>query len=745
MNRIILAVLTTAALTAMAIMACNKDSVSLSVPESDIKEHTENERPPESASRASWVSREQVPHIIKHIRRHFADLRIRSGGTLLRYDSLHLDYVYQVSNDTGTVNTYTILVGDTDSMSFYNVVVEEFVGEELSAPAVMEYTMTSDFRNDFLQGVATLGEFQGTMRRYAFFEAFDSLGLADNADNRDLDLEICWEIVFDEVLTGVTGSGVLNTSKLPTVLTNYWWGPSGNFGIPGRGFPAGTPTQDPPCYIEVCEPGETYCETVIVVKIDEDCNGIPDDEELGGSGGIEIETRNPTYEECYRLFVQCGIIPGCDLIDENCGVSNSTGLYDLVIQNLDDILGLTTSERFCLGSSDANKKAALDASSFLQENGADQCSQNLANEFIDLVCSGNSPGGIKQMIHQDLLDDGYIPLELDDITVEPYQAQSGPVEQTAKITVDIQGDIVDVNEDIVSFMTSIVVGLTDIKGTVRSIGKCEDLPAITGEKGELIEDRSPINYVYELDVLTTVELTGEKRLYLKTSESIGELPENQGDPTVYVLFLPDALTLNQQDIVDGLETFYDQIGLPDLNVSAVTNIHPESVMRRHDALALVGGNPSELVALAIGTYCDFYPEGDWPLNGSRIQTFMTNPASIELASAHSHQTISMTNVGNMDQDARNAFKVTTNEELTSFIVFHATGHNSGITHPAGTSGPNDGQGFMQSAPCITRDLGAWPSSCGSFPDPDPAASLGELVDETPQWVKNYMITRFDPN
>ncbi len=187
-------------------------------------------------------------------------------------------------------------------------------------------------------------------------------------------------------------------------------------------------------------------------------------------------------------------------------------------------------------------------------------------------------------------------------------------------------------------------------------------------------------------------------------------------------------------IVSAVQKFYNLI---EVNV----NIKPDFVFEDEidgtkDAICIVGNKARDVVGLAFGTYCTSGEQ--W---GGRLIKFLENPNILEKGHTDTPRQLSIVSVERVTDNVISQFNAKTKEKTVAFLVFHATGHNAGITHERCDFG---GLGYMSDASVILWYLG-W-ESCGFTRygggdyDPDKENSCVKSLEEliTEKTIKKYL-------
>lgn len=370
-------------ISVLALSSCKDDLVDKIKP---LNEISTQDNDINAATNVAFLTADEIPHVVKKLRRLASSINTRSAGSYLSLDSIHYDRILVASNDSGSVRSYSMLVGDTMQHSFFNLVMEEYTGSddsELTPPFVLEYSFSESYKASLQAG--TVERFDGTIKKYMFHQAFggDTVRTPIPAE--------CWEIVFPEGRPG-GGSGSLGTL---TFSSDYWWGPSRPISVPPGSIPTGGGTggggaggggssggANVPCYITWYAGDE-----IIAVVLDANCNGIEDIFEFG-ENDLPIETKNPSFDECRRLMILCGIIPGIDILPPPPPPPGPTiYLIDVILDNLIDLIHLTQDETVCLQSSDNGKQTILTLGSLTHGYVNNSCINYVASLVVDKFCA----------------------------------------------------------------------------------------------------------------------------------------------------------------------------------------------------------------------------------------------------------------------------------------------------------------------------------------------------------------------
>jgi len=224
--------------------------------------------------------------------------------------------------------------------------------------------------------------------------------------------------------------------------------------------------------------------------------------------------------------------------------------------------------------------------------------------------------------------------------------------------------------------------------------------------------------------------------------------EGNGINTIYLV--PVDISLDMEIVRSWVRYYYDLIYcLPDdnngncdyesnLNIEVISSIDQNDLDDK-DAISFIGNSASDIINLVAGDYCNLMSDGFYERSA---QYFLKgNDVIVEQGDAWGRRQLSYVRTDVITQEDVNSHKCESAENLLGFLIFHATGHNAGIVHSPGAI--NNGQGYMQEGPCITWNLGKYPSTCASFPDPEPYESMLDLILATPQHIFNKIKERYE--
>ncbi len=312
----------------------------------------------------------------------------------------------------------------------------------------------------------------------------------------------------------------------------------------------------------------------------------------------------------------------------------------------------------------------------------------------------------------------------------------GLLSEEAELNVDINGQTINVNDDIRNHLEKLDNNLSDVRGFIRSVTDCNKIFSLKNKINNGSESRSGTTYLYEIDIITFKEFDDNNNsLYVKISST---KPATQVvvPAQIHMTILDDVPSdIYGNKIVTKAQEYYDQIEVY-VEVELTPFIHASSLGQK-DAIHIIGNTSSSIVELITGSYCNIHND-----IGGMLSEFENNPLILEQGQAKDGQLISYSRVSSITAEALDNYKVNDMESMLAFLVLHATGYNSGIVHNPALIQIN-GQGFMTTGICIEWRLGKWPSTCHSYHDPDPLDNLSQIVDETPPWVKDKIRDRFE--
>ncbi len=334
--------------------------------------------------------------------------------------------------------------------------------------------------------------------------------------------------------------------------------------------------------------------------------------------------------------------------------------------------------------------------------------------------------------------DGYCCIPVDDLIYTPYQNAGNIVNEKAQLTIEYQGQIVDVNADLNTYLGALANHLSAVKGEISFYDEtnldCNNLP-LKGSRN-LAEE-----YLYKVNVIGTIAADGSKTLCIKIDNNLPPPALPDGTNTLYLIELAGA-GVSMQGVKNWINHYFDvlySVPCPGGNQKnleiEIVDFVPQDQLKSSDALSLIGNGSgvygSEIVTMA-SNYCGIINEED-------VENWLIGGNSLEQGQSDGRRQISYARTDLIDNNVLNDYKCSTKEQLVGFLVFHAMGHNAGITHGVGT---NQGSGYMDEGKCIPWWLGKWPSTCINFPNNSPYASLGELITNTSCHIIEKVKTRF---
>lgn len=340
-------------------------------------------------------------------------------------------------------------------------------------------------------------------------------------------------------------------------------------------------------------------------------------------------------------------------------------------------------------------------------------------------------------------ENGFVSLPIDEFTYIPYENIGLVMEEYAQLVINIGGNTIDVNEDVGSFLIDLEQQLATVKGKVKYFDEdnlnCEEVilrsfnRSVTGERS-----------IYQVEVVATQAADNSQMIHVKLSDN---LFYKRGDElnTIYLLKMDDV-TIDMNTVKIWVESYFDLLYcLPDdingtcnyqskLRVEVVGNLDPEDLDDK-DALSIIGNDPSEIIALAVGTYCEIHSDNFPEVN---VVEFLRGDI-LERGDAFGRKQLSYINVSAAIEEVISDFKCTSLENTIGFLAFHATGHNAGITHSR-----RSGQGYMSYGSCIVWELGKSNFCHGNFSsNTDPYSSLEELIVNTPPHILRKIKNRYE--
>ena len=351
-----------------------------------------------------------------------------------------------------------------------------------------------------------------------------------------------------------------------------------------------------------------------------------------------------------------------------------------------------------------------------------------------------------------LESENYKSIVLDDLIYTPYENIGEVVEEYAQMVIEKDGNIINVNEDIGGFLNNLSNHLSVIKGKIKYFDEeslnCEDLVLRSSKNNSKLE-KFLLNeeYIYYVEVIATVAADGSKMLHVQLTDNL-TYKEGNGINTIYLV--PVDISLDMEIVRSWVRYYYDLIYcLPDdnngncdyesnLNIEVISSIDQNDLDDK-DAISFIGNSASDIINLVAGDYCNLMSDGFYERSA---QYFLKgNDVIVEQGDAWGRRQLSYVRTDVITQEDVNSHKCESAENLLGFLIFHATGHNAGIVHSPGAI--NNGQGYMQEGPCITWNLGKYPSTCASFPDPEPYESMLDLILATPQHIFNKIKERYE--
>ena len=392
----------------------------------------------------------------------------------------------------------------------------------------------------------------------------------------------------------------------------------------------------------------------------------------------------------------------------------------------------------------------------IQKSEINASGQDLPLEYAVIVTDDNNCSEVANSSIYDLDEfeqflsfmeaDGYSKIIVDNIINEIYVNETDVFTENARVSIELNSELINVNEDIGDFLTVLAAQVSSVKGIVDFVSEssysCNDLPLLLNDisGSRSVDDE----YLFKMHAIGIKKNNGQDFLLVKFGESRSPLQEVI-PKTLYILPMSDT-NVDNTFLRQWINYYFLQLECTvadpadcldiNLNIEVVNSIDQENVFAG-DALSIIGENKSKIIDLATGSYCELYD----PSTENTVIQWLDNDLSVEAGVAFGKQILSLIDVSLISNYQIDRFKAQTAEEVIGFFVFHATGHNAGMTHNKGNS-PTDKK-YMHFGPCLPWELGAWPSTCHSFPNPSPHNSLTELIHVTPDFIKIEHRKRFE--
>ncbi len=369
-------------------------------------------------------------------------------------------------------------------------------------------------------------------------------------------------------------------------------------------------------------------------------------------------------------------------------------------------------------------------------------------------------------------ENGFIKIPLENLTVLPLLDTTGIVKQYAHLQIGVNGKDINVNSDIISFLSKLNSHMDGIRGTISNYDfvnpNCLEVmdiinygnqtynpAALIGGNGKRPKFSKKIKKVkirgngdefdlYRVDIISIKNSLQKPFLFIRTITDL-ENGNISSPATIHIVKLEDA-DINISKVISHVDSFYTLINV---NVNIDSDfIYEDEIKGTKDAISIIGNSASEIIGLIRGTYCNLAIE--W--NDALID-FMDDRGILEKGQTNNSRRLSMVSLDRIDNNVISDFATKTIEKTVGFLIFHATGHNAGITHDYDCL---DRKGYMSNGNLISYFLGNKNPTCGfcyEFYDSvqdaiDEGAcktSIEELIKDTPQFIINLVRKRYEGN